>query len=345
MRIITAALAAALTGCGTTAAAASSPAVTQVTSAWERPGYSLDRDCGYTVPVSKTRDLWIFCDTAEYGPPGLIGFIPGSTAAAGTYKPGQLSPVLSDLPSGSPALFIPPPVGEPPVPGGYMGNWPSGAALIPGTGKVLIPYGEYAVSGGAMLPAGWGIAVWSVAAGVAADRSVPGIPAGLGSPVFSGGYLYLYLAACASSAYGACAAGTITVARVPAGSYLTASAYRWLAAGGVWSASRSAAVSVIGVAKPLAVNVARLVSGGFVLVEQTDIAGGYRVWLASAVTGRWSLAVSGTLPCTDVNGGLCRAVNVHPELSAAGSLALSWFDPGAGSHGHVVFSEIRVPGL
>jgi len=78
---------------------------------------------------------------------------------------------------------------------------------------------------------------------------------------------------------------------------------------------------------------------GLVLIEQTDIGGGFTVYQSRAPTGPWRRITSGRVPCGASRDGpadLCRAIIGHPELSTRSLLVLSYFDPGASGRGHVV---------
>jgi hypothetical protein len=49
------------------------------------------------------------------------------------------------------------------------------------------------------------------------------------------------------------------------------------------------------------------------------------------------------VPCRAAAGyaNFCRAIIGHPELSTPSELVLSYFDPGAGIHGHVMVAGFR----
>ncbi len=67
---------------------------------------------------------------------------------------------------------------------------------------------------------------------------------------------------------------------------------------------------------------------GFVIVEQVDIAGGFRIWRSSSLTSGWTVTRTGTAPCGDQSGlDLCRAYFGHPELSTSSNLLMSYYDP------------------
>jgi hypothetical protein len=80
-----------------------------------------------------------------------------------------------------------------------------------------------------------------------------------------------------------------------------------------------------------------------VLVEQTGIEGAFTVYGSVSPTGPWKRIRSGRVPCRDRGGyaNFCRAIIGHPELSTPAELVLSYFDPAAGAHGHVMVAGYR----
>jgi hypothetical protein len=355
-----------------------------VLSGIERSGHvSLARDCGYSAPLpaSPGRSLWLFCDTAVYvrktnGTPAwtLQRFITGSTAAmgatgAGRHAPGPLSEVgtpggsAARATPGQPAPFLARPAGLvtagglPCGSGGsYAASWASGLAQVPSTPDLLVTFDSYCVLNGTggFLHEGFGLAEYDPATGTLTDDvtvfSGLNRPATvLGSPVFSGRYLYLYGPTCSAGKAGRCA-GTMFEARVPASParWTDPLSYQWRSSGpsGPWRPDASAAASFIAGPKPSGVSVARFPAAGrgFVLVEQTDIDGDFTVYGSAAPTGPWKPVRSGRVPCRAAAAGyanFCRAIIGHPELSTPAQLVLSYFDPGAGAHGHVMVAGFR----
>ncbi len=295
---------------------------------------------------------------SEVGTPGLgAAAAPGSTPASGARAAG-----------GAPAPFLWRPAGlvtSAGLPcgadaGSYAASWISGVTRVPGTPDLLIAFNNYCVLSGAggFLPEGFGLAEYDPAtAAVSNDVTVfSGTNLGtaaaaqlLGSPVFSGRYLYLFGPTCTALAHGGCTTGTVYEARVPANplAWTDPLSYQWQSRGstGSWTPDAAAATSIIEGARPSAVSVASSPVAGrpFILVEQTDIAGAFTVYESPTPVGTWNRITSGQVPCRPGTGFLnfCRAIIVHPELSTSTQLVLSYFDPGAGAHGHVMVAGFR----
>jgi hypothetical protein len=290
----------------------------------------------------------------EVGTPGLGAAAPSGVAPApgGTLAAG-----------GAPAPFLPAPAGlvtSAGLPcgngdGSYAASWISGVTRVPATPDLLITFNNYCVMSGAggILAEGFGLAEYDPAtATVSHDVTVfSGTNLGtvsaaqlLGSPVFSGRYLYLFGPACTALAHGGCATGTVYVARVPASplAWTDPLTYQWQSRGtpGSWTPDAAAATSIIAGARPSAVSVAGFPAAGrhFILVEQTDIAGAFTVYESPAPAGTWKRITSGQVPCRPGTGYLnfCRAIIAHPELSTSTQLVLSYFDPGVSARGHVM---------
>jgi len=339
------------------------------------PGRSLWLFCDTPVYVRVT-------DARGHLAWALRRFIPGSTAAVGRAAPGagpagrapgRLSEVGTPGAGGgatraaAPARFLPPPAGLV-TPAGlpcgdgnasYAASWASGIARIPSTPDLLIAFSNYCVlSGtGGFLPEGFGLVEYDPATGTLSnDVTVfPGVGTGiaaaklLGSPVFSGPYLYLFGPACSAQAHGSCATGTLFEARVPASAlaWTDPLSYQWRSPGpsGPWTPDAAAATSIIAGATPSAVSVADFSAAGhhFVLVEQTAINGAFTLYESATPAGAWTRIRSGHVPCRAGTGfaNFCRAIVGHPELSSPAQLVLSYFDPGAGPRGHVMVAGFR----
>lgn len=255
------------------------------------PGRSLWLFCDTPVYVRRTgaagRDTW-----------ALERFITGSTAAVGRAVagrgpsqrvPGPLSEVATpDAPAGqgrggaaapgAPAPFLVRPAGLltagglPCGSGGsYPASWVSGVTRIPATPDLLVTFNDYCVlsGSGGFLHEGFGVAEYdpasqtlrdevTVFAGASLDTAASSAP--LGSPVFSGRYLYLFAPACTAPRAGRCT-GTVFQARVPASpaAWTDPLSYQWWAGGrpGAWNSDAALASSILAGSDPSGVSVAR----------------------------------------------------------------------------------------
>ena len=300
-------------------------------------------------------------------------------SSPGLRLPGQLSEVATPLAAGAAPRGVPsagdaPAAGPAPTPfllpprglvtsigrpcgsdGSYPASWVSGVTRVPASPDLLIAFNNYCVQGGAggILPEGFGLAEYDPATGTLSNDAIVfsgmnlivGATAKLlGSPVFSGRYLYLFGPTCTALAHGGCATGTLFEARVPATprAWSDPLNYRWQSSDVpvLWTADPVAATSIIAGATPAAVSVADMPTAGrqYILVEQTDISGDFSVYESPAPAGTWHPVMSGRVPCRSGAGLLnfCRAIILHPELSTPTQLVLSYFDPGAGPGGHVM---------
>jgi hypothetical protein len=350
---------------------------TPVLSGLERSGrVSLARDCGYSSPLpgDPSRSLWLFCDTPVYIRTGRGGagggqrwslqrFIEGSTAAVSPPEavgraPGGLSEVATPghPASGSPAAFLTRPAGLTMpdglpcgLDGSYAASWVSGVTRIPSAAGLLVTFNDYCVlrGTGGFVHGGFGLAEYDPRTDTLGGAvTMPAGPA-FGSPVFSGRYLYLYGPACSGRRSGRCS-GTLAVARVPASpaAWSNPLSYRWLAGGAAtWTPDAAAATGVIAGPSPSGVSVASFGAAGrgFVLVEQTNVDGAFAVYGSASPAGPWKPVTSGRVPCRAAAGyaNFCRAIIGHPELSTRAQLVLSYFDPAAGVHGHVMVAGFR----
>ncbi|MFC9970841.1 hypothetical protein ACFVH6_08055 [Spirillospora sp. NPDC127200] len=360
-RLAGTAAAAALVSAPTVAVAqADAPPPSKVLSRWENaaPGNNISRDCGYSVRVPNTsnQSLWLFCDSEWTGTSS--GFWLGATAAVGPYTPGRVPTGLTEIPTPTAPINAPsdrPPAGLLPVPTGltlpngstctvpgssYPASWISGAAR-PGTaapGKVLITYADVCVHPGGLPAQRYGLVEYSVATNTLSNQTqvftnpteLP-FQQNLGSPVFSGGQLYQIAYKCDSNTWGSCDNGRVVLAKVSAtpSAWRSATNYRWWN-GQDWVRDHNAAVSILPGARPLAAHAEDFgaLGKGFVIVEQTDIAGNFRIWRSSSLTGGWTVTRTGQAPCGGQSGlNLCRAYFGHPELSTSANLLMSYYDP------------------
>ncbi|MDR3032471.1 MAG: hypothetical protein LBV78_05080 [Kitasatospora sp.] len=382
-------ISAAVVACASSVAAlADNPPPGQVLSNFENH-YSANivRDCGYSqpLPAHPGSSLWLFCDTDVYGFNAqgqwtLSDIIAGSTAAEGPATPGNVPTGLSELSTpgtgvppipnhNGPAQFLPTPSGLV-TSGGLTGdsaNHAYAASWVTGVTRdaarpsdLLISFNNYCVqSGGSLLPEGFGLATYAPATNTRSGQvTVFTSPSGvalaqqerLGSPIFAGGYLYLFASLCNRTYDATCisdSGNAVYLARVSANpsAWDNAGGYRWYAGPSSWTASPGSAVSVISGARPLSVTVSDFsaLGHGLALIEQTNIVGGFTVFQASRPSGMWQEKTSGTVPCTIEGDGFCRSIIGHPELSTRSRLLVSFFNPGAvphynpsaGAEGHV----------
>jgi hypothetical protein len=273
-----------------------------------------------------------------------------------------------------PAPFLPAPAhlvtsaGEPcdAADGAYAASWISGvSADVRQHADVLISFNDYCVQSGGATAEGFGLAEYDPATNaltgsVTVFRAAIGEPLAhpqvLGSPLFSGRYLYLFGSYCAKTYDATCIASTgnaVYLARVPANpaAWARASRYRWYAGPTRWKAAPAAAVSVISGARPAAVTVNDFaaVGHGLVLIEQISIVGAVTIYQASRPTGTWTEKASDKVPCAIEGDSFCRAIIGHPELSTRKELLVSYFDPAAtpqydpsaGAEGHVMIAAFR----
>jgi hypothetical protein len=308
----------------------------------------------------------------------LRRFIGGSTAALGRgargHAPGRLTelatPGTGNLaqPGGSPAPFLPTPTGlltPAGLPcdltgGAYAASWITGVARIPSSPDVLVTFNNYCVLTGAapsFISEGFGLAEYNPAANTLVNQATvftgigsagPAPPQLLGSPVFAGRYLYLFGPTCSTPGSGKCSAGRIFMARVAATPLAWANpfAYQWWTSirSSPWTPSPAAAASIIPGARPSAVNVQDFAATGhgLALIEQTDISGRFVVYVTRSPTSRWAKLTAGHVPCRAGSGyaNFCRAIIGHPELSTRARLYLSYFNPAAAAHGHVMVTSV-----
>jgi hypothetical protein len=299
--------------------------------------------------------------------PGLLSEV--STPRLGVSFTAGGAPASGAAARGSPAEFLGSPgglvttFGMPCADGGgYAASWASGVARVPSAPYLLVTFTNYCVLGGSggFLPEGFGLAEYDPATGTLShevtvfsglDLSFDPSAKLLGSPVFSGGYLYLFGPTCTALSSGRCATGTLFEARVPASpaSWGDPLSYRWWTSGGgpfgPWTPNPAAATTIIAGARPSAVSVGDFAAAGhqLVLVEQTSINGAFTVYQSPGPTGPWTKVRSGRVACRSGTGfaNFCRAIIGHPELSTPTQLVLSYFDPAAGARGHVMVAGFR----
>jgi hypothetical protein len=292
---------------------------------------------------------------SEVGTPRVTGWTaepPGGATAAGVLAPFLAAPTglvtTGDVPCGM-------------YSGSYPASWISGVARVPSSPDLLISFNDYCVltQPSDFEPEGFGLAEYDPATRTLSSNVTvfdgepqgPGAtPLALGSPVFSGQYLYLFAPVCTAPAGGRCA-GTVVEARVPASplAWTDPLSYQWLSSGlsGPWTVYPSAAMSLVAGPGPVGpVDVTGFTASGrrLVLIEQTDIEGSFTAYQAPGPGGPWTKLRSGRVGCRKLHPGsasFCRAIIGHPELSTRTELVLSYFDPAAGPSGHVMIEGFR----
>jgi hypothetical protein len=223
----------------------------------------------------------------------------------------------------------------------YPARWVTGAARQPGpSGRVLISYTDYCVSaGGTFTPEAFGLLDYDPAGNVLGPPAQvfvaqPGQqlpqPQALGSPVFRGGYLYLF-GWCGPD----CDRGGVFLVRTKAAAAAWDNGFtyqHWTGRG--WSADLAHAAPLTGYREPLASSVADFSADGhgLIMIEQTSAGGDFSLWQAPAPTGPWRQIQADRVPCTAGRHtqavDLCRALIGHPELSTRDQLLISFFNPG-----------------
>jgi hypothetical protein len=333
------------------------------------------------LPSAPGRSLWLFCDTeitTRQGDEIGLPILGTGTAAEGPYRPGLPPGVLTEVPTPSspvpssapppgpgtaglaprpfltaPADLTLPATGLPCAgPGVYQARWITGVAREPGaSGHLLISYVDSCVSGSEVFTAeAFGLVGYDPVANVLSSpaqvfSTTPGeqlLPVWtLGSPVFSGGYLYLF-SSCAPA--GGCGTPGVFLTRTvaTAADWQNGFSYQYWTGRG-WSPSPYSAVP-LRAGPPLLMWAGDFsaTGHGLVLIEQTSVGGDFTIWQAAAPPGPWRRITAGRVPCGagkrgDPNG-LCRALIGHPELSTRSELLMSFFDPGAN---HVEVSAFR----
>ena len=331
------------------------------------PGTSLWLFCDTEITSQNGRQvsgLILGRGTAAEGPytqgqaPGTLTELPTpstatpSTATPGTATPGTATPG-TEQEQGAPEPFLPAPSGltlpasDQPCAGGdgtYPARWFSGVARVPGSGQLLISFVDYCVTGGDVFtaensglvgytPAGNLLGPPAIVFEVQGGQQLPPQWT-LGSPVFTGGYLYLF-GSCAAG-HG-CGAAGVFLARTAASPiwWDDAFTYRYWTGRG-WSSDPASARSVLTSTDPLAISAGDYTADGhgLVIVEETGVTGNFTIWQAVAPAGPWRRIGDGRVPCTPGStrgpGGLCRALIGHPELSTGSKLLISFFNPGNG---------------
>jgi hypothetical protein len=270
------------------------------------------------------------------------GAAPGAAPPADATARGAPEPFL-----GAPA-GVTFPASNLPCAGGldYPARWITGVAREPASsghpGHVLISYNDYCVSGSSQFtPEAFGLLDYDPAGNVLGPpaqvfQAAPGQQLTpqwqLGSPVFAGGYLYLYRSCALGQGCGNPGVYLVRTLASPTW-WQNGFAYQYWT-GISWSVSPARAAPLSSHPATLEVSTGDFSAEGhgLVMIEQTSLAGDFTVWQATAPPGPWHRIETGTVPCSTGRlhspSGLCRALIGHPELSTRGELLISFFDPG-----------------
>jgi hypothetical protein len=303
---------------------------------------------------------------SELGTPRLLAAAGVTGVPALSGRPGQGGRLA---PGGVPEPFLPAPAGlvsSAGLPcgqsgGSYAASWVTGVARVPHRPDLLVTFNDFCVIPGNLIPEGFGLAEYDPATGTlvqvatvftradfggtAAEMSTRE----LGSPVFSGRYLYLF-ARCppgGDGTRGPCRSGAVFEARVAANpsAWTRPLSYQWWSRDTPtsWTSDAAQATSIIAGPEPDGVSVTSFGGRRFVLVEQTSLKGAFAVYKSPTPFGPWRYVTSGQVTCGTATGFLnfCRAIIAHPEFSTRSQLILSYFNPATAPHGHVMMAGFR----
>jgi hypothetical protein len=318
-----------------------------VLSRAENPNVTLGRDGGFSTSLPNGYDFWVFADTPRYkfssGKWQLVSFIPGSTAGMAKFTPGKpLSNALTEIRPGAqlrgtnqPAPFMSTPVAYLPdgsgtrCDRGYAGTrkafsvrWPVGAALMPDKTNVLIPYAIVCVIKEKEFYAqGWGFALFNYKTQkftlkpvnvIKPKQSGAEMPQRnmYGSPLIVGNKVTFYSWSCCDegsdfAVYNTTVDATTAALRNPA-SYVLQPVSSLPATYNLHAAPRSKNHSK------------------YTMYALTGNKGQYAIYAASNPQGPWTRAATGALPRCNTSPVECHSMALHPELSPAGRLIVSY---------------------
>jgi hypothetical protein len=318
-----------------------------VLSRVENATTTLTRDGGFSAGLPGGKDFWVFADTPRYefkkNRWKVTAVVPGSTAGMAPFTPGKiLRSALTEVrpgaalkPTRQPTRFMAAPVAYMPDgsgkrcvtakggPNAFSVRWPTGAALMPDKKNILVPYAIVCVFNVRnFILQGWGFALFNYKKQqftvqptdvIRAQPSGTTLPTSemYGSPVIVGNNVTFY-------SWGAGPSDFVYATTVPA----TAAALR----------SRASYVP-----QPLAgvpwtymlhVGPRSKTHSTFTMFHLGGSQGQYTIYAASSPTGPWLPVASGVLPRCDTKG--CNSFALHPELSPAGRLVVSYYVAGYG---------------
>ena len=255
--------------------------------------------------------------------------------------------------------------------GQYPAAWATGAVLDPASYSpalgydtdVMITFAETCIFNHNVYgyAEGWGFAEYDwrnnslTTTEVYHPRPHVGLPAAalLGTPVAADGQIYLFSSPCGLDSQWTCAKKLIGAEVADnAAALRTAADYRYFdpAVPGGFTSDPAIAMAQPGSLIPREslsdaglVDLVRQPGIGYLLVAQVGWYGKYELWRAPAPFGPWALSGSGTVPGCDVRVVTlaCHAYFLHPELSDAGGIAMSYF---GAAENHLVVLMIPLPG-
>jgi hypothetical protein len=321
-----------------------------VLSVRENPGTTIGRDGGFSVPLPNGYDFWVFADTPRYqfsrGKWKLTGFIAGSTAAMAPFTKGKpLKTPLTEVNPGAPLSTKHPPAQFLSQPNAYVpdgsgvlcrkfqahrpafsARWPLGAALMPDKKNILVPYAVMCILSEFEYTAqGWGFALFNYktqkfsvpprdvfpasTSGAAIDQRYI-----LGSPIVVGNKVTFYSRLCCSDGsalFSVTVDATLAALRNPA-NYAPTELAGLPATYDLHVGGKSATHKT------------------FSMYSLTGDEGEYSIYTATAPTGPWSQTATGVLPRCGTSPRPCHSMALHPELSPAGRLVVSYHLAGFG---------------
>jgi len=315
----------------------------------ETPTTSWGRDGGVSLALPNGKDFWIFGDTPRYqwsnGQWRLTAFIQGSSAGQRAFtsgKPldGPLTEVRVGHPTQStnqplqflaaPKLYLPDGSGRACTkanggPSVEAVRWVTGAALMPDKTNVLVPYVEVCVIDASTYSAeGYGFALYNYKTNKFAAKPYDVIPPTadgatiptkqfFGSPIIKNGKVTFYSWECCATQHIFTTTLNATVAALK-----NPASYSPTPTSGVPPTFN------------LSVTPPSKTHTKITMYVLTGTAGEYEIYTATAPTGPWTKSASGQLPRCDQPSAACRSFALHPELSPAKRLIVSYYLGGYG---------------
>jgi hypothetical protein len=316
----------------------------------ENPNVTLGRDGGFSVALPNGKNLWVFADTPRLewirGAWRLKAYFGGSSAAVlRSFTPGkpptgrliELAPGKTRPKTANAAPFIPMPNNV------YMPNgsgkrcdkkngtpstnrvrWPVGAALMPDKTNVLVPYVITCVESSYFFTAqGWGFTRYNWKTNKFSQQPADVFPAKadgsgrssrflFGSPIIVGKRVTFYSWECCNTD------GGVFQTTLDLSALKNPAAYQPQLLPGVHMTFDP---SVAAKSKT---------HSRYSMFVRTDFKGGYELYSSTTPQGPWTPTASGVLPRCDKSPVPCHSLYIHPELSPAGRLLVSYHLPAFG---------------